>query len=131
MLDSAEDAVRNADVIMCATNSASPVIETEWLKPGVHVSSMGPKFVNRHELPLDISSVCGLIFTDSLPQITAYPEPFFLHDTERIIGLEEVVAGEVALRGKEDEVTLFCSVGLAGTEVLLAAELFRRVKPLG
>jgi len=44
-VDSAEAAADGADVLVTATNSVSPTVKPEWLKPGMHLSS-----VNRTEL---------------------------------------------------------------------------------
>ena len=50
----ARDAVAGADLVLCATDSGAPVIETQWLARGTHLSTLGPKLVDRHELPRDI-----------------------------------------------------------------------------
>ena len=36
--DSAEEAVRDADVICTVTFSTTPVIKAEWIKPGAHIN---------------------------------------------------------------------------------------------
>src|SRR5437773_2253558 len=38
---SAEEAVRNADVIVTVTSSKTPVVNGDWLKPGCHVNAIG------------------------------------------------------------------------------------------
>lgn len=38
LVDSAEQCVREADIIMAATSSMAPVIDPAWLRPGVHAS---------------------------------------------------------------------------------------------
>lgn len=45
-VDSAEDCVRDADIIMSATSSIEPVIKPEWLKNGLHVSCIKSQEVN-------------------------------------------------------------------------------------
>ena len=38
----AREAVRGADILVTATDSMIPVIEAEWLEPGMHVVAIGP-----------------------------------------------------------------------------------------
>jgi ornithine cyclodeaminase len=86
------DAVRDQDVVIVATYSVTPVFEADWIAPGTHVTTLGPKSVTRHEVPAALAGRADVILTDSPAQLVAYPEPF-------------------------------CSVGLAGTEVAIAAAL--------
>jgi ornithine cyclodeaminase/alanine dehydrogenase-like protein (mu-crystallin family) len=39
-VSSAREAVDGADVVMCATSSMQPVLSAEWIRPGMHVSSL-------------------------------------------------------------------------------------------
>ncbi len=126
--DSVEGAVAGADVVLCATTSTSPVLEHGWLRPGTHVSTIGPKTADAHELPGDIAKICSVIATDSPEQLTHYGHPYFIEDVARIAGLADIVAGRVPGRRSDADVTLFCSVGLAGTEVVLARALLDRVQ---
>lgn len=118
----AETAVRGADVVVCATDSEEPVLETAWLEAGTHVTSLGPKFADGSELPGDLPDRADRVVTDSLAQVEALERPFFL-DESALEELGPFVAGDRVGRREADDVTLFCSVGLAGTEVVLAADL--------
>src|SRR6266545_2503309 len=40
-VDSAEEAVRGVDIVSCCTDSNLPVIEAEWLQPGMHITNLG------------------------------------------------------------------------------------------
>jgi ornithine cyclodeaminase/alanine dehydrogenase-like protein (mu-crystallin family) len=123
---SAKEAVRDAAIVICATDSTQPVIRAEWILPGTHVTTIGPKQQGQHELDLDIAIGADVIVTDSPVQIAAYDPLFFLQGTlhmERIIDLADIVAGKHEGRTSAEEITLFCSAGLAGTEVLLADRL--------
>ncbi|RMD59890.1 ornithine cyclodeaminase family protein [Candidatus Parcubacteria bacterium] len=123
---SSEEVVRRADVLICATTSRTPVFDAAWLRPGTHVNTIGPKFAQGHEVPLEAARRAEVIVTDSLAQVDAYAETFFLKSTperERMMELSEVVVGRQAGRLSQDGLTLFCSVGLAGTEVVVADAL--------
>jgi ornithine cyclodeaminase/alanine dehydrogenase-like protein (mu-crystallin family) len=126
---SAEEVVRFADVLLCATRSASPVLDAAWVPPGAHVNTLGPKFKGQSEIPLELAQRSTIIATDSLQQVDSYAKPFFLLGTperKRMIELSEIAAGRRPGRSTPADLTLFCSVGLAGTEVALAAEALRR-----
>jgi ornithine cyclodeaminase/alanine dehydrogenase-like protein (mu-crystallin family) len=127
--DSAEEATAGADVVICATASSTPVLESAWLREGAHVNTLGPKFQGSHEIEVAVAERAAVIATDSLAQVDAYPQPFFLAGTrqhDRVVELADIVAGKVPGRTADDQITLFLSVGLAGTEVVLANELLRR-----
>ncbi len=132
---SAEDVVRPADVLIAATTSPTPVFDARYLRPGTHVNTIGPKFEDMHELSPEVARRSAVIATDSLEQVDAYPRPFFLEGTperDRMVELGEIVAGRQPGRTSRDDVTLFCSVGLAGTEVVLAdaALTLARLEPM-
>jgi len=130
-VDSPCDAVRDADIVICATSSLTPVLKAEWLKPGAHINTVGPKMVNEYELELDVAAAAHLIATDSPEQVKAYKMPFFLEGTpsaERLVDLAAIVSGKLAAREGPGQTTLFCSVGLAGTEVLVGARILDVLK---
>ena len=125
---SAEDVVRFADVLICATTSASSVLEAGWVRPGTHVNTIGPKFKGMSEIPYALAQHSQVIATDSPEQVDSYSKPFFLLDTperDRIVDLSEIVVGKQKGRLSPSDITLFCSVGLAGTEVVVADEVLR------
>ena len=122
VVDTAKAAVTGADILLTVTSSGTPVIESSWLEPGVHINNIGPKLASRHEIPVDIIEHTNLIVCDSIQQAEGYGEAFYLPPNS-FIGLDEIVAGKVQMRFTADARTLFVSVGLAGTEVILANAL--------
>ena len=133
-LSSAEDVVRRAEVLICATTSTTPILDADWLRPGMHINTIGPKYKGRHEFPVEAARKSHTIVTDSLQQVDGYESyapPFFLQNTperKRMIELDELVVGKRQGRSSPDELTLFCSVGLAGTEVVVADAAFKSLK---
>ncbi len=125
--DSVYEAVSDADIVICATSSNQPVVHASDLKRGVHLNTIGPKTLDGYELALDIADMAGTIATDASEQTRAYTSPFFLNGSgneNRMVELSDIVAGTVPGRTSADQMTLFCSVGLAGTEVAVASAIF-------
>lgn len=120
-------AVAGADIVVLATSSRQPVIEAGWVGTGAHVTTLGPKLRGRNECPPGLGDRADVIVTDSVAQVGAYAGPFFLdaEATRRLAGLSPLVAGAGQARENSDQITLFCSVGLAGTEIAVAAALLR------
>lgn len=120
---SAEQAAAAADILILATTSAQPVIDPAAVAAGTHVTTVGPKAAQAHETPTELLARAAIVTCDSPQQAAAYPEPFFT-DPASLTPLSAVVAGPAPGRASPDDITVYCSVGLAGTEVLLAAALF-------
>ncbi len=120
--ESAQKAVTASEIVICATRSPIPVLDAAWIRPGTYVSTIGPKSVNAHEIPNELIEVATVIATDSLAQARSYDPPFFIEDLGRVTELDQIVSGMYEAPGG-DAINLFCSVGLAGTEVILANEL--------
>lgn len=123
---SALEAVGDADIVISATTSNTPIIKASDLKPGVHVNTVGPKTQRGHELGLDVADTATVIATDSPEQTRAYASPFFLSGSgneDRMVDLADIIAGKEIGRRSPEDMTLFCSVGLAGTEVVVASAI--------
>lgn len=125
-----QEAVREADIVICATTSLHPVLHGVDIKPGAHVNSVGPKTQAGHELGIDIAAMAGIIATDSREQCQNYAAPFFLHGSgheQRMVELADIIVGRLPGRGTSNTTSLFCSVGLAGTDVAVASALLDQV----
>lgn len=123
-VDAAADAVRDADIVLIATSSVRPVIAVHDVSPGAHVTTVGPKFSSGHEIPVELADAASVITCDSPPQARSYPEPFFT-DPAALTSLGDVLIGQSPGRQDPGEITLHCSVGLAGSEVILAQQLLQ------
>ncbi len=119
----ARDAVDEADVILCATTSTSPVLDADWLKPGAHVTTMGGAFRGASDIDPRVVERSTIIATDSRPQLESFSEASLVVGTPhaaRLVELSDVLVGRAHGRALETDLTLFVSIGLAGTEVVVA-----------
>ena len=134
---SAEDAVRDADVICTATTSTKPVFEHEWLRPGVHINAVGAYTPQMQEIP-DETIAASRIVVDAVEAV--------LHEAGDLIQaiergaitadqvnmeLGHVVAGTVSGRSNDTEVTFFKSVGNAIQDMIVAGAALQAAERAG
>jgi len=127
-----EDAVRGADVIACCTDSHEPVIRRDWLKPGVHVSSVGGTFGPEID-PMTMSA--ARVFVEWRGAATN-PPPAGAHelqglDAEKLTEVGEVLAGTRPGRLSEEEITVYKSTGHAVEDAATARLVFDRARAEG
>ncbi len=127
-VETAEEAVRAADVLCTTTASPEPVVQREWLKPGVHINAVGSSIPTARELDSETMAAAAL-FVDRRESTLNEAGDFLIPQREGLIGPDQIRAelGELLLgtaegRRSDDEITLFKSLGL-GVEDLAAGEL--------
>ena len=130
--DSSESVVEQSDILICATNSPTPVIQMESIGKGLHINNIGPKYKHKHELPFAVYHKADILTTDSLSQLYDQSGPGFgaacFTETipkDQILGLEKYMEG---FSRESEAITLFCSMGLAGSEVAIANWLIESMK---
>jgi ornithine cyclodeaminase/alanine dehydrogenase-like protein (mu-crystallin family) len=117
-VDSAEEAVADVDVLVTATNSVSPTIQPEWLKPGMHLSS-----INRTELAPPVFAKIGRLIVNAREggkSFTARNAPAIggfnqgdrnahsgIADVETVPELKDLVSGKAKGRQSPTELTCF------------------------
>lgn len=117
---SAEEAVRGADVVVVATSATTPILQGDWLSPGMHVNAVGATRPNWRELD-DACVVRAKLFVES--RKAASKESGDVMAAGKIFAeLGEVIAGKRPGRESASEITLYKSVGVA-VEDLAAAQL--------
>jgi len=126
-VQSFEEAARGADVVCCCTDSAEPIFDLAWLKPGAHVTSVGSNFKGPE---LDRASVeQGSLFVESragfLPPPAGSAELQGL-DPQSGTELGEVIAGARPGRRSPEEITVYKSMGHAVEDAAAAALVYRR-----
>ncbi|MDG4792450.1 ornithine cyclodeaminase family protein [Micromonospora sp. WMMD1082] len=131
-VDSVRAAVRDRDVVVLATTSPTPVLTAADLSPGTHVNAVGFKQRDRSEFGTDLLDTAAVLATDSVAQAIAYDPPMLAAQppyASRLRDLGAVLAGAAPARTGADQISVFCSVGLAGTEVFLLDRLVRILAP--
>lgn len=123
-----ERAVRDADVISCATLSSAPIILGEWLLPGVHLDLVGAFNAGMRETDAAAIARADLIVVDHRTAALAEGGDIVqaiasgaIRESDIGADLADLARGAHAGRARDDDVTVFKSVGFA-LEDLAAAE---------
>lgn len=134
---SAANAVEHADIVVTITTSTQPVVTGDMLAPGTHVNAMGQHAPGAREI--DSAAVQrARVFVDAREQAMREKGEILIPlsageiDRGHVLGeLGEVLAGRVAGRTCDDEITLFCSGGTALEYMGLCSLLIERARAAG
>jgi len=136
-VDSAEAAVREADVVATMTSAATPVVLGEWLRPGTHVNAAGSNATNRQEVDLEAIRRSDIVVVDQLEgaqlecgDLTAAVEAGIL-GWDNVDELGAVVVGQRPGRSNDRQITLFESQGLAVQDMAAAAYIYQQARERG
>jgi alanine dehydrogenase len=131
---SAEEAVRNSEIILCATSTTDPLFDDAWIDDGTHISGIGShtpvtrevgtETVIRAKVVCDRISACLAEAGDLIIPI----KEGRLKESDIYGELGEIVSGRKPGREDDDEVTFFKSVGLAIQDAAAAKLVYEKAK---
>lgn len=131
-VDTAEHAVREADVICCATTSTEPVFDAAWVRPGTHVNGIGAFRPGMVELPPALFARAALVAIDA--REAALEEAGDLLAAIEAGAIAEAALVEIGTIGRDrvasrdpEAITVFKSVGLAIQDVAAAGLVVARL----
>jgi alanine dehydrogenase len=125
-VNSAEEAVKGSDVVCSATNSSRPVLEADWLEPGMHYNS-----IREFETDLVALDRCDIVAIHThFGGIYHYQPPGIVEDMpgvrrekprdwNRYPEICDLITGKVPSRTSDNQITFF--LNNIGTGVQFAA----------
>ncbi len=127
---SIETACRQADVIITATNSRSPIVREEWVKAGTHLAGMGTDLHEKIEYEPSLIARCRR-YADKVEhalqrgEVSQSIESGLLSAETCFLGsLGEVLNGTLAGRQNDQEITLYDGVGIGIQDTTIAKVIF-------
>jgi len=130
-VESAEKAVRNADIVVTVTPSRKPLVMKDWISPGTHFNCIGADAPGKEEIDPMILREAKIVVDDweqaSHSGEINVPLSRGLISKENIWAeLGEIVAGKKAGRTSDDEITVFVSTGLAIQDAVTANLVYKK-----
>ena len=124
--DTAQQAVKGADIICTTTSAAEPVLQGDWIATGAHVNAVGSCLRSRRELDTE-AVVRFRLYVDRIESTLNESGDLLIPMAEGAVTeahiqgeIGDLLTGSAEGRRSPDEITLFKSLGL-GVEDLAAA----------
>lgn len=127
----AEEAARNASIIVTATPSDRPLLQAEWIGPGTHITAVGADSPGKQELDAAILAKADCILVDSARQCSTYGELSHLNEALRrdktVIELGSLLADCSQYQRKETDITVADLTGLGVQDAQISASILKQL----
>ncbi len=117
-VESAEDAVRDVDILVTTTPSRTPIVSEKWVSEGTHINCIGADASGKEELDPAILKHAKIVVDDW--EQASHSGEINVPLAEGVISKNdvwgdicEIAAGLKPGRTTENEITIFTSTGLA------------------
>jgi hypothetical protein len=129
--ESADAAVKDADILITATNSDRPLFSVESCKPGLTISAVGSFTRQMQELDTTVLKKASKIYYDDKEamleeagEIIKALENRDIDEKKFSGSLGEALAGKIKLRENDEEIIVFKSVGLGTQDLVTAKQVY-------
>ncbi len=128
----AEEAIRNADLICTTTSCKEPIVHFDSIAPGAHINAVGACVPSTREL--DSNTVArSRLFVDRLESALNEAGDFLIPKKEGLIDeshiqgeIGEILIGRKKGRTARDEITIFKSLGISVEDLASANFLYEQ-----
>ncbi len=143
-VDTPEDAIAGADVVLCATNTIDPIFFSHWIEPGMHISSL--KRPEIEPAAYDKADRVAIHTNDPKPMHFSTADlqddqedgvkgwNALVHEVDfaNLPTLPQMIAGKYQGRTKPEEVTAFLNnIGLGYQFAACGSVVYRKAKEQG
>lgn len=126
-----EPACREADIIITTTPSTEPLVRSDWVQPGTHITAMGADGPGKQELEAALVARANVRVADMKTQSLGHGE--FSHarsagliGSDDCIELGGVLAGTLQGRRSDEDITIADLTGVATQDIAMARTVLER-----
>ncbi|MYB95106.1 ornithine cyclodeaminase family protein [Candidatus Poribacteria bacterium] len=123
--------VQDADIVICATTSGTPLFDGNALLLGTHITAVGTFVPEKREVDTETIRRAHRIVVDSREDCLAEAGDLIIPNAEIDAEIGEIINGDKPGRQSDDEITFFKSVGVAVQDVVAAAAVLAEAEAKG
>jgi ornithine cyclodeaminase len=128
-----ESLTKACNLIVTTTPSTEPLIASDWVQPGTHITAMGSDTPGKQELDTEILNRADRVVADSIAQciergeIAKALEAGVLVEDE-VVELGHVISGKAEGRTRADQLTVADLTGVAVQDIQITKAVFNSLK---
>jgi len=124
-VENLETATRWADIVVTATGAIAPIIMSDWVQPGTHLTAVGADAPGKQELDLKLISRADIVAVDLVSQCVDHGEVSHASRAGEIDSSDLVELGTLLDKSKpgrttENQITIADLTGIAAQDIAIA-----------
>ena len=123
--------VEDADIVLCATTSATPLFDGDDLQPGTHITAIGTFVPEKREVDTTTIRRSDRIVVDSREACAEEAGDLIIPNAQIDAEIGEILNGDKPGRESDSEITFFKSVGVAVQDAVAAAAVLAAAEAKG
>lgn len=130
-VSSGNECVKDADLIITATTSSTPVFDGKFIKEGATISCVGTFEKDKHELDPFVLTKASKIYCDSKEAVLSESGDLIIPIKNNLISedditgdLGEVINNKILGRENDKEIIVFESVGVSAQDLITSKYIF-------
>jgi ornithine cyclodeaminase len=128
--DSLEALASKCELIVTTTSATTPLLRSEWIRPGTHITAVGSDTPEKHELETSLMALADRVVCDSLEQCRLRGEVAQALQSgditeDGVVELGAVLSGSAEGRRDPLEVSICDLTGVAVQDLHIAEAVHR------
>ena len=125
-----EEVCKKSDVLITTTPSTEPLIKSEWIRKGMHITAMGSDAEHKNELDPKIIKECDLYIADKQSQTAVLGELHhaikakLISSEKKFNELGNIISKDIKGRSSKDSITVCDLTGTGVQDTAIARHAF-------
>lgn len=128
LVPTAQEVVADADIVICATTSSTPLFDGNDLQSGTHITAVGTFVPEKREVDTTTITRANRIVVDSREACLEEAGDLIISNAQIDAEIGEIVNGDKQGRELDDEITFFKSVGIAVQDAVAASAVLKEAE---